>query len=143
MNHCGTHKYSSYCPVITIMKVLHNIYKYKHVKDADIVTANFIPYAKLKIPKCRMDYGKARIFDSSGENKLTRGVPILLFSKIICDSNGQHRYHCWKNHPRILVESYSFLYYGGNKYCIANTVNNFGKTKIYLNTSLFPFHYTR
>ena len=68
MNHCGTHNYSSYCPVITIMKVLHNIYKYKHVKDADIVTANFIPYAKLKKFKCRMDYGKARIFDSSGEN---------------------------------------------------------------------------
>ena len=37
-----------------------------------------------------------------------------MFSKIICDSNGQPRYHCRKNHPKILAEPYSFLYYGGN-----------------------------
>ena len=57
---------------------------------------------------------KARIFDSSGENDLTRGIPIPLVSKIICDSSGQPRYHCRRNHPRILVEPRSFLYYGGN-----------------------------
>ena len=28
-----------------------------------------------------MDYSKARIFDSSRENNLTRGIPIRLFSK--------------------------------------------------------------
>ena len=41
MNRCGTHKQSSYCLVITIMKV-----------------ENSIPYTKLKIAKCRMDHGK-------------------------------------------------------------------------------------
>ena len=61
-----------------------------------------------------MDYGKARIFDSSKENNLTRGIPIRLFSKIICDSNGQPRYHCRRNHTRILTEPHLFLYYGGN-----------------------------
>ena len=61
-----------------------------------------------------MDYGLAHLFDSSGENTLTRGIPIRLFSKIICDSNSQPRYHCRRNHPRILAEPHSSLYYGGN-----------------------------
>ena len=50
----------------------------------------------------------------SGENNVPRCIPICLFSKIICDSNGQSRYHCKRNHPRILSELHSFLYYGGN-----------------------------
>ena len=50
----------------------------------------------------------------SGENNVPRCIPICLFSKIICDSNGQSRYHCKRNHPRIIAESHSFLYYGGN-----------------------------
>ena len=89
--------------------MIYNIINHKRIKDADIVTKNSKRYAKLKISKCRMDYGKARIFDSSGENNLTRGIPIRLFSKIICDSNDQPRYHCRRNHPRILVEPHLFL----------------------------------
>ena len=61
-----------------------------------------------------MDYGKVRIFDSSEENNLTRGIRIRLFLKIICDSNGQHRYHYRRNHLRILAELHSVLYYEGN-----------------------------
>ena len=38
MNHCGAHKGSSYCLVITIITVLYNIINHKHLKDADIVT---------------------------------------------------------------------------------------------------------
>ena len=38
MNHCGTHKCSSYWLVITIIKVLYNIINHKHIKDTDIVT---------------------------------------------------------------------------------------------------------
>ena len=53
-----------------------------------------------------MNFGKLRIFDSSGENNLTRGI--------ICDTNGQPRYDSRKNHPRILAEPHSFLYYGVN-----------------------------
>ena len=83
MNHYSTHKCSSYCLVITIITVLYNIINHKYVKDADIVTENSKRYAKLKISKYRMDYGKSRMFDSSGENNLTRGIPIRLFSKII------------------------------------------------------------
>ena len=114
MNHCNTHKCSSYSLVITTIKELYNIINHKHIKDSDIVTENSKRYAKLKIAKCRMDYGKAQIFDSYGENNLIRGIPIRLFSKIICDSNDQPRYHCRRNHPRILVEPHSYLYYGGN-----------------------------
>ena len=40
MNHCGTHKCSSYCTVTSIMKVLYNKEKHQHVKDADIVIEN-------------------------------------------------------------------------------------------------------
>ena len=112
-NHCGTHKCSGYCSVISIMKVLYNKEKHQHVKDADIVIENNKTYVKLKISNCRMNFGKQRIFDSSGENNLTRGIPIRLFSKIICDTNGQPRYHSRRNHPRILAEPHSFLYFGG------------------------------
>ena len=41
------------------MKELYNSIKQKHVKDAYIVTENYIHYAKLKTAECRMDYGKA------------------------------------------------------------------------------------
>ena len=75
---------------------------------------NSIPYTKLKIAKCRMDHGKEWIFDSSRGNNLTRSILIHLFSKVIYDSKGQSRYHCTRNHSRILAESYSYLYYGGN-----------------------------
>ena len=75
-NHCGTHKCSSFYLVITIIKVLYNIINHKHVKDADIISDNSERYVKLKISKCRMNFGKLRTFDSSGENNLTRGIPI-------------------------------------------------------------------
>ena len=32
----------------------------------------------------------------------------------MCDLNGQPRYHCRRNHPKILAEPHSFLYYGDN-----------------------------
>ena len=86
------------------MQVLYNLINHKNVKDADMVTANAKRYTTFKISKCRMDYEKARVFDISGTNMLTRGIPIRLFSKITCDSNGQPRYHCRRNHPRILAE---------------------------------------
>ena len=107
-NHCGTHNCSSYCLVITIIKVLYNIINHKHVKKADIVIENNKRYVKLKISNLKINFGKLRIFDSSGENNLTRGIPIRLFSKIICDTNGQPRYRSRRNHPRILAEPHSF-----------------------------------
>ena len=96
LNHCGTHKCSSHCLKITSMNVLYNLMKHKYVKDTDILTESFIPYAKIKFSECRMNYVKARIFDSFGENNLTRYIPIRLFSKILCDSNSQPHYHCRK-----------------------------------------------
>ena len=63
-NQCNIHKCSTYCLVITIIKVLYYLINYKHVKEADIVIENSKRYAKSKIA---MDYGKARIFYSSGE----------------------------------------------------------------------------
>ena len=61
-----------------------------------------------------MDYEKENTFDSFGEIFLTRGILIPLFSKNIRKSNGQRRYYCTRNHPRILAEPHSFLYYEGN-----------------------------
>ena len=88
--------------------------KHRYVKEVDIISENNKLYSKLKVFNCRMNFGKLQIFDSSGENNLTSGIPIRFFSKIICDSNGQPRYHSRRNHPRILVEPHSFLHYGGN-----------------------------
>ena len=33
---------------------------------------------------------------------------------MICDINEQPRFHARRNHPRILQQPHSFLYYGGN-----------------------------
>ena len=49
MNHCYTHTCSSYCLVITVIKVLYNIVKYKHVKD---VHNNRKCYTLYKIENC-------------------------------------------------------------------------------------------
>ena len=49
MNHNDNHKFSSYCHIITIMKVLYNKVKHKNIKDSDIVTEIIIRYAKLKL----------------------------------------------------------------------------------------------
>ena len=68
MNHCGTHKCSSYCLKMSIMKELYNLIKHEQVKDSDIVTENYIPYEKLNIAECRMDYRTAQIFYSSGKD---------------------------------------------------------------------------
>ena len=114
INHCGIHKCSSYCTVISIMKVLHNKEKHQYVKDTDVVTENNKIHTKLKCSYCRMIYDKLRIFDSSGENNLTRVIPIRFFLKHLCDTIGQPRYYSRRNHPRILAEPRSFLYYGGN-----------------------------
>ena len=145
MNHCGTHKCNCHCRVISIMKVLYNKLKHEHIKDADIVTENLICYAKLKITKCRICFCNLRIFYSSGENNLTRRIPIRLFSKIICDSNGQPRYYCRIIHSIILSEPHFILSYGGNNNthrllcikigydtCMKNK-NNYGDLKIKLN----------
>ena len=37
-----------------------------------------------------------------------------LYGSIICDINGQPRFHARRNHPRILQQPHSFLYYEGN-----------------------------
>ena len=65
------------------MKELYNLIKQKYVKNADIVTENSIPYAKLKTAEYRMDYGKVRIFDSSGENNLTKGIPLSKINHLL------------------------------------------------------------
>ena len=48
-NHCGNHKCSCYCLIITIIKVLYNIINHKHINNADIITENSKNYVKLKI----------------------------------------------------------------------------------------------
>ena len=98
----------------SIIKVLYNKEKHQHVKDADIVTENNKSYAKLKIlivGWILINYEYLIVLERI---ILTSGFPIRFVSKIICDTNGQPRYYSRRNHPRILAESYSFLYYRGN-----------------------------
>ena len=69
-----------YCDIY--YETLNNKEKHQHVKDADIVIENNKIYVKLKISHCRMNFGKLRIFDSSGENNVTRSTPIRFFQKL-------------------------------------------------------------
>ena len=71
-------------------------------------------FARIKVIECRIKFGKLRIFDKSGENNLTRGINIRLHDSIICDNNGQPRFDASRNHPKILQQPHSFLYYRGN-----------------------------
>ena len=114
LNHCGTHKCSNYCHVISSRTVKYNKDKHKHIKEDDIFNENGVMFARIKVTECRMKFGKLRIFDKSGENNLTRGIAIRLQGSIICDLNGQPRFHARRNHPRLLQQPHSFLYYGGN-----------------------------
>ena len=71
-------------------------------------------FARIKVIECRMKFEKFCIFDKSGKNNLTRGITIRLYGSIICDINEQPRYHARRNHPRILQQPHSFLYYVDN-----------------------------
>ena len=44
---------------------------------------------KSTIKECRMRFGRALKFDSSGENNITRGIPPRQISGIEFDKNGQ------------------------------------------------------
>ena len=114
INYCGTHKCSKYCHVISFKNVKYNQKKHKHLTEDDIYSVNGDKFARIKVIDCRMKFGKLRIFDKSGENNLTRGIAIRLCGAIICDINGLPRFHARRNHPRILQQPHSFLYYGGN-----------------------------
>ena len=114
INHCGTHKCSKYCHLVALRNVKYNKNKHKDVKEDDIFSKDGDMFARIKVIECRMKFGKLRIFDKSGENNLTRGIAIRSYGSIICDINGQPRFHARRNHPRILQQPHTFLYYGGN-----------------------------
>ena len=61
-----------------------------------------------------MDYRTARIFDSSGKDNSTRSIPIHYFQKLYAIQTVNLGITVEKNHPKILAELYSFLYYGNN-----------------------------
>ena len=114
INHCGTHKYSRYCHLVSLRNVIYNKKKHKDVKEDDIFSKDSDMFARIKVIECRMKFGKLQIFNKSGENNLTRGIDIRLYVSIRCDINEQPRFRARRNHPRILQQSQSFLYYGGN-----------------------------
>ena len=81
MNYCGTHKCSSHCTMPSIIEVLYNKETQQYIDKANIVTENNKSHVELKNSHRRMTFGKLRIFDSSGENNLTRGIPFDFFKK--------------------------------------------------------------
>ena len=76
------------------------------------------------VKECRMNFGKALLFDHCGENNLTRGICPLNTCEIKFDKNQQPKFFVPRNHPRILQEPYIFHLYGANndtQYLLVNS----------------------
>ena len=89
-----------------LRNVIYNKNKHTDVKEDDIFSKYGDMFVRTKVIECRMKFGKLQFFDKSGDNNLT--------VSIICDINGQPRFHARRNHPSILQQPHSFLYNGNN-----------------------------
>ena len=93
----------------------------KYVAPSGIHMINVI------IRECRMGFGRALIFDSSGENNITRGIKPVCKCEIHFDKNQQPKFIATRNHPRVLQAPYVFHLYGANndtQYLLVNDLGN-------------------
>ena len=49
INHCGTHKYSKYCHLVSLRNAIDNKKKYKNVKEDDIFSKGSDMLARIKV----------------------------------------------------------------------------------------------
>ncbi len=117
-NHCGTHKCSDYCLIaVTRSAVLEERANVVEIPGQETTTwtrEDGTQMISRMFKTCRMYFGDALIYDSSGENNLTGGMILQLQPKIVFDRNGLPRYFARRNHPRTIGGPQSGLYYGAN-----------------------------
>ena len=74
-NQCRTHKCSNYCLRDIAHSVIYNANIHQNIPDDRIFTSqNGVSMIREIVKECRMNFGKALLFDHSGENNLTRGI---------------------------------------------------------------------
>ena len=75
-NHVGTHKCSAYCLKEKYVSQKFDPTLHGDVSENDKFTSDSGDVmVKSTIKECRMRFGRALKFDSSGENNITRGIP--------------------------------------------------------------------
>ena len=114
-NQCRTHKCSNYCLKDIIYCRKFNPNNDSNIPEEDIFTNQSGDIqVKVKCKECRMHFGRALKFDSSGENNITRGIKFNQSPTIEFDKNYQPRFYARRNHPRIVQSPYLFHFYGAN-----------------------------
>ena len=125
-NHTRTHKCSAYCwkehmTTVPFDGTCHN-------DDCEkIQCSDGIVRVKETFLDCRMGFGKALTYDTSGENNRTRGKKFEPHSSIDFDGNGFPKYIAARNHPRILQEPYVNNYYVANNDLQVLLINSKGQ----------------
>ena len=89
INHCGTHKCSSYCLKGKKVSVEYNEASHSDISESDrFINSNGKQMIHIIMKDCRMKFGKPLIYGHSGENNLTRGIEMKLLLKVDFDNNG-------------------------------------------------------
>jgi hypothetical protein len=140
-NHCGTHKCSDYCLVGATRDRIIQLAAEKagHLASVAVGTTveegsgepgkdgrkggekwirdNGDVVIRELFKKCRMYFGEALVYDTSGEHNLIGGMILQLKPRLVFDRNGLPRYNARRNHPRLIAGPQSNLYYGANTDC--------------------------
>ena len=120
VNHCLNHRCSNYCWKEEVMVVKYNPLNHKQNNPCIIewITNKdeVVSHVKLRYWKCRMGFGNKLIYPRgpAGTRDYTGGAPCLRISKVEFDKNGMPKYFAARNHPTIVQEPTSMLYWGAN-----------------------------
>ena len=114
INHCGTHKCSSYCLRPHKKMTPYNPEVHGTDVHANIVSLQNSEYIQETYYECRMGFGIAKQYDVSGEKNLTGGMIQNPSSNIYYDKNGMPKLNAARNHPHILQQPSLFHFFGAN-----------------------------
>lgn len=115
VNHCGVHKCSSYCLRTKKISTKFDENLHHNIDDSNVFTnPDGTNMVKMEYQECRMGFGIPLKFDSSGENNKTYGIKPEHHGGIAFNNNGHPKFIARRNHPRILQQPFSFLFWGAN-----------------------------
>lgn len=120
LNHCLNHRCSNYCWKEEVLHLKYN--PAQHQQDnpyiTDWITNNdgAVTHVKLRYWKCRMGFGNKLVYPRGGpgSSDYTGGAACVRVSNVDFDKNGMPKYHASRNHPTIVQEPISMLYWGAN-----------------------------